>query len=200
MPETTQGAYRDRRSAVGIEECNGVRESGSVAVIVVSQSPPLFGSTHCAALIFEYRQADRCHGIHRCQERFRIRWTNCSSTSPEREFDSREDSVPSWLAERRRREEADLSERPRPRSLESGAARRTRGHETTAQSRRRTTIIRKSYGGGKGGSEVVLIEIKGGGHTWPGGLSKVRFLGKTTMTSLPTTLCGNSSRNTPCDN
>ena len=41
--------------------------------------------------------------------------------------------------------------------------------------------LRKTYGGGKDGSEVVLIEIVGGGHTWPGGPSKVRFLGKTTM-------------------
>jgi polyhydroxybutyrate depolymerase len=44
-----------------------------------------------------------------------------------------------------------------------------------------TTIIRKTYSGGNDGSEVVLIEIVGGGHTWPGGPSKVRFLGKTTM-------------------
>lgn len=44
-----------------------------------------------------------------------------------------------------------------------------------------TTIIRKTYSSENGGSEVVLIEIVGGGHTWPGGLSKVRFLGKTTM-------------------
>ena len=44
-----------------------------------------------------------------------------------------------------------------------------------------TTIIRTTYGGGKDGSEVVLIEIVGGGHTWPGGPSRVRFLGKTTM-------------------
>lgn len=44
-----------------------------------------------------------------------------------------------------------------------------------------TTITRKTYGGGKEGSEVVLIEIVGGGHTWPGGPSKVHFLGKTTM-------------------
>ena len=43
-----------------------------------------------------------------------------------------------------------------------------------------TTIIRKTYGGGKDGSEVVLVEIVGGGHTWPGGPSKVRFLGMTT--------------------
>jgi polyhydroxybutyrate depolymerase len=44
-----------------------------------------------------------------------------------------------------------------------------------------TTIIRKTYGGGKEGAEVVLIEIVGGGHTWPGEPSRARFLGKTTM-------------------
>ncbi|QDT59441.1 Alpha/beta hydrolase family protein [Stieleria bergensis] len=43
-----------------------------------------------------------------------------------------------------------------------------------------TSIIRKTYGDGKDGAEVVLIEIVGGGHTWPGGPSRVRFLGKTT--------------------
>jgi polyhydroxybutyrate depolymerase len=31
-----------------------------------------------------------------------------------------------------------------------------------------TQAIRKTYGGGKEDSEVVLIEIEGGGHTWPG--------------------------------
>jgi len=31
-----------------------------------------------------------------------------------------------------------------------------------------TTAIRKTYGGGRDGSEVVLIEVTGGGHTWPG--------------------------------
>jgi polyhydroxybutyrate depolymerase len=31
-----------------------------------------------------------------------------------------------------------------------------------------TKATRKTYGGGKGGAEVVLIVIEGGGHTWPG--------------------------------
>jgi polyhydroxybutyrate depolymerase len=31
-----------------------------------------------------------------------------------------------------------------------------------------TKVIRKTYGGGKENSQVVLIEIEGGGHTWPG--------------------------------
>jgi polyhydroxybutyrate depolymerase len=43
------------------------------------------------------------------------------------------------------------------------------------------TIIRKTYGGGKEGAEVVLIEIVGGGHTWPGQQLWVKFLGKSTM-------------------
>jgi polyhydroxybutyrate depolymerase len=31
-----------------------------------------------------------------------------------------------------------------------------------------TKVIRKSYGNVQGDSEVVLIKIEGGGHTWPG--------------------------------
>jgi polyhydroxybutyrate depolymerase len=42
------------------------------------------------------------------------------------------------------------------------------------------TSIRKSYGPGKEGAEVVLIEIEGGGHTWPGQEPRVKFLGKST--------------------
>lgn len=29
-------------------------------------------------------------------------------------------------------------------------------------------VIRRTYRNGRGGSEVVLVEIEGGGHTWPG--------------------------------
>lgn len=43
-----------------------------------------------------------------------------------------------------------------------------------------TAVIRKTYGSGRNGSEVVLIEIEGGGHTWPGQEPRVRFLGKST--------------------
>ena len=32
-----------------------------------------------------------------------------------------------------------------------------------------TTVEEIIYGGGEGGTEVVLYKIKGGGHTWPGG-------------------------------
>ncbi len=43
-----------------------------------------------------------------------------------------------------------------------------------------TAIVRKTYGGGKDGAEVVLIVIEGGGHTWPGREPRLAFLGKTT--------------------
>jgi polyhydroxybutyrate depolymerase len=39
---------------------------------------------------------------------------------------------------------------------------------------------RKTWGGGKEGSEVVLIEIENGGHTWPGMDPPVAMLGKST--------------------
>lgn len=42
------------------------------------------------------------------------------------------------------------------------------------------TCVRKTWGGGKNGSEVVLIEIEGGGHTWPGMDPIVPALGKST--------------------
>jgi poly(3-hydroxybutyrate) depolymerase len=40
---------------------------------------------------------------------------------------------------------------------------------------------RKAWSGGKDGSEVVLIEIEGGGHTWPGMEPPLAALGKSTM-------------------
>jgi polyhydroxybutyrate depolymerase len=43
-----------------------------------------------------------------------------------------------------------------------------------------TTIIRKTYGSGRGGSEVVLIVVEGGGHTWPGKEPRLKALGKST--------------------
>ena len=44
-----------------------------------------------------------------------------------------------------------------------------------------TTIERKTYGHGKDGAEVVLVVIKGGGHTWPGEKPLVDFIGKSTQ-------------------
>ncbi len=43
-----------------------------------------------------------------------------------------------------------------------------------------TKVMRKTWGHGKNGSEVVLIEIAGAGHTWPGRQPAVLFLGKST--------------------
>ena len=43
-----------------------------------------------------------------------------------------------------------------------------------------TAIERKTYGHGKDGAEVVLVVIKGGGHTWPGQEPPVDFIGKST--------------------
>jgi polyhydroxybutyrate depolymerase len=42
-------------------------------------------------------------------------------------------------------------------------------------------VTRETYGGGKNGSEVVLIVIEGGGHTWPGQQPPVAFIGKSAM-------------------
>jgi polyhydroxybutyrate depolymerase len=43
-----------------------------------------------------------------------------------------------------------------------------------------TRITRHTYAGGAESSEVVLYEIHGGGHTWPGRESRFRALGKST--------------------
>ncbi len=43
-----------------------------------------------------------------------------------------------------------------------------------------TTIQRRTYRHGKEGAEVVLVVIKGGGHTWPGREPPVGFIGKST--------------------
>ena len=43
-----------------------------------------------------------------------------------------------------------------------------------------TRVVEKVYGPGKDGAEVVLVEIEGGGHTWPGREPPVKFIGKST--------------------
>ncbi len=43
-------------------------------------------------------------------------------------------------------------------------------------------VTRRTYGGGKDGSEVVLIVIEDGGHTWPGQQPPVGFIGKSVTT------------------
>lgn len=42
-------------------------------------------------------------------------------------------------------------------------------------------VTRKTWTGGRNGSEVVLIEIQGGGHTWPGQRPVIDRLGGSTM-------------------
>jgi polyhydroxybutyrate depolymerase len=42
-------------------------------------------------------------------------------------------------------------------------------------------VTRQTYGGGKEGTEVVLIAIEGGGHTWPGMTPMVSFIGRSTL-------------------
>jgi polyhydroxybutyrate depolymerase len=43
-----------------------------------------------------------------------------------------------------------------------------------------TRVLRKSYGPGRGGSEVILYIIEGGGHTWPGREPRISYLGRST--------------------
>ncbi len=42
------------------------------------------------------------------------------------------------------------------------------------------TVERRTYGPGKNGAEVILMVIKGGGHTWPGRAPPHAHLGKST--------------------
>ena len=41
-------------------------------------------------------------------------------------------------------------------------------------------VTRETHGGGTRGAEVVLVRIDGGGHTWPGKVPMVGFIGKST--------------------
>ncbi len=43
------------------------------------------------------------------------------------------------------------------------------------------TVTRKTYGAGREGTEVVLVVIEGGGHTWPGMRSPVKIVGKSAL-------------------
>lgn len=49
-------------------------------------------------------------------------------------------------------------------------------------------VTRRIYSGGRDGAEVVLVEIQGGGHTWPGQVPLVGFLGRTTTNVHANTL------------
>jgi len=54
--------------------------------------------------------------------------------------------------------------------------------ETISKDGDEMTVIRTTYGGGKDGSEVVLVVIEEGGHTWPGQPPPVGFIGKSAKT------------------
>jgi polyhydroxybutyrate depolymerase len=42
-------------------------------------------------------------------------------------------------------------------------------------------VTRNTYAAGKDGTEVVLVVIEGGGHTWPGMRSPAVTLGKSAL-------------------
>jgi polyhydroxybutyrate depolymerase len=42
-----------------------------------------------------------------------------------------------------------------------------------------TTVTRAAYGPGRDGAEVVLLTVRGGGHTWPGATEPAVVLGRT---------------------
>ena len=50
--------------------------------------------------------------------------------------------------------------------------------ETLSKDGDEMKAIRKTYSGGKNGSEVVLVVIEDGGHTWPGMTPPANFMGK----------------------
>ena len=54
-------------------------------------------------------------------------------------------------------------------------------NDTLSNDGDQTKVTRQTYGGGKGGNEVVLITIEGGGHTWPGMDMMFGLLGKSAL-------------------
>ena len=52
--------------------------------------------------------------------------------------------------------------------------------ETISTDRSDLKVTRSIHGGGKDGSEVVLVVVEEGGHTWPGQQPPVGFIGKST--------------------
>lgn len=55
--------------------------------------------------------------------------------------------------------------------------------------------LRLTYQGGRDGSEVALVRLDGGGHTWPGGGQYLpeRIIGRVCPTSAPPRSSGSSS-------
>ncbi|MFO0936389.1 MAG: PHB depolymerase family esterase [Gemmataceae bacterium] len=54
--------------------------------------------------------------------------------------------------------------------------------ETISKDGDEMKVTRTIYGDGKENSEVVLVVVEGGGHTWPGQKPPVGFIGKSTLT------------------
>jgi polyhydroxybutyrate depolymerase len=53
--------------------------------------------------------------------------------------------------------------------------------ETIASGSDETVVRRRSFTGCRGGAEVQLVTVEGGGHTWPGGIQylPIRIIGRT---------------------
>lgn len=58
--------------------------------------------------------------------------------------------------------------------------RETRGPEFLAAPHEDLAVTRETWTAGTNGAEVVLVTIRGGGHTWPGQKPPVGFIGKST--------------------
>ncbi len=56
-----------------------------------------------------------------------------------------------------------------------------RGQKLPNQTDDGMTVTQTTYGKGKKGAEVVLVVVHGGGHTWPGRVPKLNFLGPATL-------------------
>lgn len=61
-------------------------------------------------------------------------------------------------------------------------------HLTLVSERIAADVVRESYTGCDNGADVVLYVIEGGGHTWPGAVPDVRFLGSSTTSISATEL------------
>lgn len=54
-------------------------------------------------------------------------------------------------------------------------------HEVLSKNTDDMKVTSTIYSGGKDGSEIVLVVVEGGGHTWPGQQPPVAFMGKSAM-------------------
>jgi polyhydroxybutyrate depolymerase len=54
--------------------------------------------------------------------------------------------------------------------------------ETISKDGDEMKVTRTTYAKGKADSEVVLVVVEGGGHTWPGQAPPIGFIGKSTLT------------------